>query len=55
MPPDITSIDSDISKWFSHKCNFLLSFSDKISALTPFSDQFMPNVTTAGGSEQHFM
>jgi len=38
MPPDITSIDSDINK---------------ISALTPFSDQFMPNVTTAGGSE-HF-
>lgn len=40
MPPDISSIDSDINK---------------ISALTPFSDQFMPNVTTAGGSEQFQM
>lgn len=28
MPPDIASIDSDINK---------------ISALTPFSDQYMPN------------
>ena len=24
MPPDITSIDSDISKWFSHKFNFFI-------------------------------
>jgi len=29
MPPDMTSIDSDINK---------------IGALTPFSDQFMPNI-----------
>ena len=45
MPPDIASIDSDISKCLIYLI-FLILFVwvDKISALTPFSDQFMPNI-----------
>ena len=35
----MASIDSDISK-----CSNLNRDSDKISALTPFSDQFMPAI-----------
>lgn len=55
MPPDIGSIDSDISKcvfrlpkkkvMYVNLTTFFFSFAlDKISALTPFSDQFMPSV-----------
>ena len=45
MPPDIASIDSDISKRFLYLLpKLVVLFKDKISALTPFSDQFMPNI-----------
>lgn len=38
MPLDLMTMDSDISK-----CS-VLNLADKISALTPFSDQFMPSI-----------
>jgi len=55
MPPDISSIDSDISKHSQVPKLTMSNVLDKISALTPFSDQFMPNVTTAGGSDHFHM